>query len=272
MSWHSPRILHFCRTVSMLAAGLTLWIAIDPSQDASHAQTPTAQPDQLQVELSDYLVAVTTGFIGADVLLFGTIRDGGEIIAIVRGPARNISVKRKERVLGIWADRTSAVFEDAATYYAVASSQPLETVLPPETLSTLGIGIGHLRLTPAEGEAEDQNAENFLHLRAALITLQQERGLYSTEVGKIEFRTPDLFRTTFHFPSNVPLGSYTVEVLLVRNGEVVAAQTLPLSISKTGLGADVYQFAHEESVRYASLTILMGLFLGWIAYLTFRPG
>jgi len=59
-------------------------------------------------------------------------------------------------------------------------------------------------------------------------------------------------------------------VLLVRNGKVVSAQTTPLIVSKIGLGADIFEFAHRHAVAYGVVAIVSALLAGWIAHLAFR--
>jgi hypothetical protein len=68
----------------------------------------------------------------------------------------------------------------------------------------------------------------------------------------------------------VPPGSYTVEVLLVRNNQVTAAQTTPMFVSKTGIGADVYDFAHRHSAVYGLIAVLIAVSTGWAAGTVFR--
>jgi hypothetical protein len=61
-----------------------------------------------------------------------------------------------------------------------------------------------------------------------------------------------------------------VEVLLVREGAVVSAQTTPLVISKIGIGADIFEYAHRRAFLYGLATVAMALLAGWIAHLVFR--
>ena len=78
------------------------------------------------------------------------------------------------------------------------------------------------------------------------------------------------FRTRLILPANVPPGSYTVEVLLIRNGQVAAAQTTPMFVSKIGVGADVYEFAHRQTAIYGILVIIIAVLAGWGAGAIFR--
>ncbi|HSY87326.1 MAG TPA: TIGR02186 family protein, partial [Verrucomicrobiae bacterium] len=79
-----------------------------------------------------------------------------------------------------------------------------------------------------------------------------------------------LFRADFHFPANVPTGTYLIEVMLVRNGKVESAQTTPLVVSKIGIGADIFEFAQRHSAAYGVVAILSALMAGWFAHLAFR--
>jgi len=68
----------------------------------------------------------------------------------------------------------------------------------------------------------------------------------------------------------VPVGVYTVKVLLVREKRVVSVQTTPLIIRKTGLGAMVYNFAHAHAAQYGIVAIFLALMAGWLAGIIFR--
>src|SRR3546814_6756500 len=65
-------------------------------------RAPSAQAEELLVDISQHLVAITTGFTGADVLLFGVREGPGEIVVVVRGPHMSTTVRRKDRIAGIW--------------------------------------------------------------------------------------------------------------------------------------------------------------------------
>jgi uncharacterized protein (TIGR02186 family) len=89
-------------------------------------------------------------------------------------------------------------------------------------------------------------------------------------VGKVSFIGERLFRTTIEFPSNVPTGTYLVQVFLVRDKDVVSGQTTPLVVSKVGLDADVFGFAGRQPVLYGAIAVLTAMVAGWLASLPFR--
>jgi uncharacterized protein (TIGR02186 family) len=225
-----------------------------------------ARGQALIADLSDHLIAINTGFTGVKLLLFGTIDQPGDIVVLVHGPTTQIEVRRKERVAGIWLNTDRVSYVDVPSFYAVASNRPLDVIASPALREELQIGIENIPMTAED----DVHADELNEFRAGLIRNMQKLGLYGTEVGQVTFLGDQLFRTTVNFPSNVPIGSYRVQVLLFRDGEVASAQTTPLYVSKTGFDAEVFLFAHDYSVIYGLLAIIGALLAGWTAHLVFR--
>lgn len=227
--------------------------------------------EPLVADLSKHLVAITTGFAGTDVLLFGAIEevgDGktGDVVVVVRGPNKTETLRRKDRAVGIWINSGIAKVDNAPSFYHVASTRPLDQLAPPGILGRHQIGLDHLDL---DIRVKDTGAD-LEQYRRALIRLNQKKGLYGDKVVDIGMLSQRLFRTDVHFPANVPVGVYMVEVYLMVGGQVVSAQTTPLVVSKIGIGADVYDFAHQQAAAYGLIAIALAAFAGWLAAVVFK--
>lgn len=253
------------RGVIRLLALLALLCLAVPATKSAVAAEP------LVADLSKHLVAITTGFAGTDVLLFGAVEEvpgttGTDVVVVVRGPNRPEIVRRKARTVGIWMNSGLAEVADAPSFYWVAATRPLAEIAPPAVLERHQIGLTSLDLDirPRDRKADPRE------YRSALIRLKQAHGLYGDRVQDIGFLGNRLFRTDVHFPANVPVGTYLVEVYLIAGGEVVSAQTTPLVISKIGLGADLYDFAHQQAAAYGMIAILLAASAGWAAAVAFR--
>lgn len=221
----------------------------------------------LVADLSDHFVAITAGFTGTDVLLFGAVDEVGDIAVVVRGPERNVVVRRKDRFVGVWANSDELTFEAVPTFYALAANRALGDLAPRPVLERNQIGLRNIRLNAIEPDVTEVEKARFVD---AFIRLQKKQRLYSDDLGAVTFMTGKLFRTRLVFPSNVPVGVYTVQVFLIRDGEVLSAQTTPLNIDRTGIGAEVYLFAHRHSAAYGALAILSALVAGWLAGQIFK--
>ncbi|MFM2129092.1 MAG: hypothetical protein RL477_638 [Pseudomonadota bacterium] len=227
---------------------------------------PAARAQQVVADLSRHLVAITTGFIGTEVLLFGAIDGDGDVIVVVRGPERPEVVRRKDRIGGIWINADTMTFASAPAFYAVAASRPVGEAVSQRLLTRHRIGTEFLDLRPDRRV----DAKTLADFRSGLIRNKVRQGLYLDKPAPVTFLGNRLFRTNLYFPANVPTGTYTVEVLQVHQGRVVSAQTTPLLISKIGVGAEVYRFAHRYSALYGLIAILIALAAGWAAGAIFR--
>ena len=227
-----------------------------------------ARAEGLVADLTSHLIAITTGFTGASVVLFGATDVPGDVIVAVRGPEREITVRRKSRVAGVWVNTQQVTFDNLPSFYAVAASRPIADILSPATATFYRLGIANLKLaasTPAPSVVVDA-------FRTALERTQQEAGLYVERMGKVDFLGERLFRTTITFPSNVPTGTYLVEVFLVRDKDIVSGQTTPLVVSKVGVDAAVFDFSMRQPGFYGAVAVLTAVVAGWLASLPLRGG
>ncbi|MCC9622637.1 TIGR02186 family protein [Thalassospira sp. MA62] len=225
-----------------------------------------AKSDPLVVDLSNHLIAITTGFTGTNVLLFGAVENEGDVIVTVRGPDQDMVVHRKQRKLGIWVNSDSARFRNIPAFYASASNRPRELIAPASVLRDYRIGLDHQRFIPENAEEGIDEAA----YRDALVRNMRLAGLFNRQPAKISFLSNQLFRTNIHFPANTPTGTYTINVYLLRDGRVVSVKTTPLVVSKTGVSAEVYEFAHRYSALYGIIAVIIAIAAGWVASVAFR--
>ena len=228
--------------------------------------TAPAHAEALVADLTSHLIAITTGFTGASVVLFGAIDGPGDVVVVVRGPDREMTVRRKSRIAGIWVNSQEVIFANVPSFYFVAASRPIEEIVSPATAAFYRLGVTNLQMKP-EGMTPPQVAEEFV---TALIRTQQNARLFPNSVSKVNFIGERLFRTTIEFPSNVPTGTYLVQVFLVRDKDVVGGQTTPLVVSKVGIDADVFGFAGRQPAVYGVIAVLTAMVAGWLASLPFR--
>ncbi len=244
----------------LILAALVLWTGLS-------AALPVWASAPLIADLSKHLVAITTGFSGVDVLLFGAIeQDGGDIVVVVRGPSQESVVQRKARSFGLWVRDGYAVFSDAPAFYRIAATRPLADIAPDALWQGHRIGLQHLIL-PIRMKDRQVLPDDYVD---ALFRLAERRNLFQMKPGRVELMGGRLFRTAIRFPANVPVGVYSVEVYLVKDGQIVSAQTTPLSISKIGIGAEIYDFAHQNAALYGIICILLSVVIGWLAALLLK--
>lgn len=237
---------------------LTLAIAVTLASETK------AEP--LVADLSESVVKITTGFTGTKVLLFGAIEGRGKLVVIVEGPRHSLTVRRKRRIAGIWVNRAEVQFDDVPSFYQVLSSDPLEEWLPLRTRDLYQIGVEYLRFAPRTkvGPAE---AASF---RDALIRNMQRNGRYGVLEGNVTVMGGQLFRADLFLPANLPTGFYSIEVMLISDGNVKSIQATPLLVTKSGIGAQVYDMAYSYPALYGIMAIVIAVLAGLGANAIFR--
>jgi len=236
-----------------------------------------AAAERLVVSLSNHRVAVTSNFVGEELVLFGTIepepatsalRPPYDLVVTVTGPRQTIRTRRKQRILGIWVNADSREFVRVPAYLAVLSNRPVNDIANPDTLRRLQIGLDNFLLPQRIGSdvADTVRDDPF---RRSFVRLQTQQGLYRESATAVTFLTPTVFRAAVPMPAAVPTGSYGVEVELFTRGTLVARTNSALDVIKTGFEQYVADAARDYGLLYGMATALMALLIGWFASLVF---
>src|SRR2546421_6900506 len=153
------------------------------------ASASPAAAERLIASVSNHRVQVSSSFTGEELVLFGSIertpndpqRSGGyDLIATVSGPRQNLETFRRDRVLGIWVNVDSRVFDNVPAYLAVLANRPLDMITNAETLRRLQLGLANVVLlqraavTIADSSLDDP-------FRLAFLKLRQKQQLYREE-------------------------------------------------------------------------------------------
>jgi uncharacterized protein (TIGR02186 family) len=233
------------------------------------AEKPVLVPD-----VSARTVQIRYSFTGAQLLLFGAVvypgarppTHGADIVVVLRGPVQPILVREKHKIAGIWMNADSNRFRSAPSFYAVASSKPISSLVDERTAAVYELGLHNLQLSPGSG-ALPQKERRF---EAGLLDLRRRTGLYSENPHGVEITGGVLYRATITIPSQVPVGTYTAETFLVDDGRVLAAATRDIAIDKSGFERFVALAARRHGLYYGLSAVGMSLALGWAAAAAFR--
>lgn len=230
------------------------------------AAAPVLVPD-----VSTRDVQIAYSFTGAELLLFGAILYPGgrvpqgdrpaEIVVVVKGPPESIVVREKEKVAGIWINADRISYRSAPSFYAIASAQPIERMVDERTRAIYELGLDSLQLSPAAGtSAKDQArfAQGFVDLRA-------RTGLYRETPGAVEITDDVLYRAAITIPARVPVGKFTAETFLIRDGRVLAAAVREIDIRKSGFERFVAIAANQASLWYGLAAVALSIGFGWAA-------
>jgi uncharacterized protein (TIGR02186 family) len=208
-------------------------------------------------------VDIDTKFSGAEVLLFGAKGVAGNIIVTIRGPKKNYLVNKKDKFLGVWYNKDRLKFKDAYSYYAFFSSNSDKEV-DKNLLSQLEIGKEQIQFN-ISGDKEISESE----FKVEFIDKLEKKNLYVSHPDSIEFLNETLFKVMLKFPKNISHGVYVVDIYLVDGENLIAFQSIPISVNQVGISSQINQFAYNNAVLYGIFAILIAVVAGFLANFIF---
>lgn len=221
-------------------------------------------------DVSQRNIEIAYSFTGAELLLFGAILYPGgrvpeerdaDIVVVVKGPSQSILVREKQKIAGIWVNAARVRYLSAPSYYALASSKPINTLLDERSRAIYEIGLDSLQLSPASGAAPSENAR-FVR---GLVDLKRRSRLYVEAPGAVEITDGVLYRARLTIPARVPVGRFTAETFLIRKGRVLAAAVREIDIRKSGFERFVARAADRHSIAYGLAAVVLSVLFGWAA-------
>jgi uncharacterized protein (TIGR02186 family) len=235
---------------------------------------PVAAQEVIVSGMSQNRVSITADFDGSEILIYGAVKrdspapDGGplEVIVTVEGPSTPVAVRRKDRVFGIWVNNASVHVDSAPSFYAVATTGPLNHIL--SDIDNLRFGITIERVIRAIGIADEADKAGEFVL--ALLRVRTNEGRYRILEGKVELTEDTLFRTDVVLPSNLTEGEYKVRLFLLRDKRVVASQEKVIGVRKEGLERFIFNLAQERPLIYGLVSLVLAALAGWGASAAFR--
>ncbi len=233
-----------------------------------------ATEPKLVPDVSQRHIQIRYSFTGAELLLFGAILYPGgrvptervDVAVVVKGPMQPILVREKQKVAGIWMNVENERFRSAPTFYAIAASRPMSQLVDERTAAIYELGLQNLQLSPGAGASPEERQR----FEAGLIGLMQRQQLYQEDPRGVEITDGVLYRARINIPARVPVGEYTAETFLIRDGRVLAAAVREIRIEKLGFERFVAMAADRWSLAYGLVAVAVSLLLGWGASAAFR--
>lgn len=220
------------------------------------AAEPAPEPEAV-VDLAEDFIPVTEDFDGARMTVFGALRSAkSDIIVVFEGPPAKAMVRAKVKQMGIWINGEPENLEPVPSFYAVLSSAPLATLMKPESLKELKLGLNALSLDGAAGEGLKEN--------------RKIKGLYLELEGAVKIRDKKLFRADIHLPPNVPVRTYKAAIYEVKKGDIVARRETTFKVQPIGMTSAIRNLSVQRPALYAALAIALVLLIGGTGAYVFR--
>lgn len=220
-------------------------------------------------EISQHEIQVRQGFTGAQLLLFGAIltpegtRAGRDydIVVVLKGPTQSIVLREKQKIAGVWINAANSEFRSVPTFFAVASSRPIGSIVDDKTAAIYELGLPWLQLSPI-GSIDPKEQARFA---SGLVDLMSRDGLYQQDSHGVQVSEQVLYQARIALPSNVQTGTYTAETFAIAQGRVVASATSRVEVRKLGFERIVADFAQDWGFFYGLIAVALSAAMGWVA-------
>jgi uncharacterized protein (TIGR02186 family) len=237
------------------------------------AAAPAARGEEIVLGLSQDQVAITATFDGSDILVFGAVKRDAppppgasplEVVVAVSGPLLPLTVRHAERRMGIWMNTGALRVSAAPSFYAVATTGPLDAIL--SDTEDLRYSVSLPRAIRAIGN-EVGNREDYI---AALMRIRADQGAYRILEGAVDFAEQTLFRARIGLPANLTEGDYPTRIFLTRDGEIVDVLETSILVRKVGIERWLFALSRENAPLYGLLALAIAILAGWAASAAFQ--
>ena len=218
-------------------------------------------------DLSENNIKIETNFNGKEIIIFGILNDDQETLITIKGPEKNAVIQKKERILGFWFNTKKITYNKIPSIFFIASSANITDILPTSTIIKEELSFDYL----LENKLSQRNFISNASLdswKNNFVRIKRDKSLFKEyKVEKIENK---LFQTRVFFPSKSIPGDYIVNVYQIKNNIILNKKEKIITMAKSGVGSQIYDFAHNNAVAYGLFVIIFAVLSGFLAATLFR--
>ena len=218
-------------------------------------------------DLSENNIKIETDFNGKEIIIFGILNDDQETLITIKGPEKNAVIQKKERILGFWFNTKHITYNQIPSIFFIASSANIKDILPTSTIIKEELSFDYL----LENKLSQRNFISNASLdswKNNFVRIKKDKSLFKEyKVEKIENK---LFQTRVFFPTKSIPGEYKVNVYQIKNNIVLNKKEKVITLAKSGVGSQIYDFAHNNAAAYGLFAIIFAVLSGFLAATLFR--
>ena len=218
-------------------------------------------------DISENNIKIETNFIGKEVIIFGILNDDQETIMTIKGPEKNAVIQKKERILGFWFNTKKIIYNEIPSIFFIASSNNIKDILPASSIIKNELSFNYL----LENKTSQRNFISDVSLEAwknNFVRIKKSKNLFKEySIEKIDNK---LFQTRVFFPAKSIPGEYKVNVYQIKNNLILNNKEKIITLKKSGVGSQIYNFAHKNAAAYGLFAIIFAILSGFLAATLFR--
>lgn len=218
-------------------------------------------------DISEENIKIETNFIGKEVIIFGILNDDQDTIITIKGPEKNAVIQKKERILGFWFNTKKIIYNNIPSIFFIASSNDIKDILPTSSIIKEELSFKYL----LENKTSKRNFISDISLETwkdNFVRIKKSKNLFKEyNIEKIDNK---LFQTRVFFPTKSIPGEYKVNVYQIKNNLILNNKEKIITLKKSGIGSQIYNFAHMNAAAYGLFAIIFAILSGFLAATLFR--
>ena len=228
----------------------------------------------ITTEVTPQDIPINIMYHGAQVSIKGESDANDELIIKISSEPADAHMKFKGKAAGLfWMKMGDISFEHVPTVYLLYSSSDLNSLLQEKERVTEGIGFESIKEgAKMETSAADMDPDRWI---AEFIKFKKAEKLYEIEEGAISRARGthgNEYQLDIKWPYQAAPGTYTIEVLAVREGRVVDRAETSLTVARTGIVEKLSNLAFNHASIYGIISIVIAMAAGFAVGALFKKG
>lgn len=210
-------------------------------------------PDKTEVDIS-------TDFAGTEVKAVGSMRGPANLIIKLVGPPHEATLSRETKLGPFWIEGATVRMVGAPSLLYLYATAPIASILSPADQEKYGLLFERVPVR-IERQLHAYGADEW---RKAFYRLKEKQGYYHEDDTAIRVFGDRLFIANMRLPGDLRVGSYTVEILVVKSGKVVAHNVENFEVRLSGIEHLVWAWAHDHPWSFGAALTLLAMLLGFV--------
>jgi len=237
----------------------------------------TARPAQaLTCKVNPNTVAINLSYHGATLTVTGENTAGDELVIRIGNAAGETHYKYMGKAGGFfWMKKGNVGFKNVPGVYLLYTSRDIEHLLDPAGQKANLIGYEALKEAAEMETASDELNGNEAKWKEEFIRFKEHQNLYAIHSGTITRQhgaTSDTYQAEVAWPYQAAPGTYTVEAMAIRNGQVVDRAQSEFTVARTGVVEWLSNLAFNSPAAYGIMAVVVAIVAGFAVGMIFRKG
>ena len=217
--------------------------------------------------LSPTKIEIGTTFNGTNLYISGKVPDQEEVVVQVLGSTEDAVFKKKGKVFGVlWMTVGHVTFKNTPNVYFVYLSNEISRWKKKkdprwkDLMLSFSSLLTKIEISP-DSKDNKKIFEDFIKLKTKERLYQMvENGVIYEKKNKDE----KVFRCSIFIPPKMPVGTYTLKVLRIKNGEIHLIENEKFKVETKGFPSFISKVAFKHGLIYGILAVCFAIMAGFL--------